>query len=378
MRALLLVVDGLGIGATPDADQFDSAGANTLGHLYECLPSLKIPVLESLGLKAALCGPSADEALTGVYGRLRPQSRGNESVVGHWELAGVVTQEPLASFTAFPQELVQAIEAEAGVTFIGNATASTAEALLGYGEEHLRTGHPILYTTASSALQIAGHEKALSRPTLYKIAGIARRHCDRYRIGRVIARPFTGQDGIWRETPGRYDFPIAPPHTILNSIAETGNPVEGIGKIGDIFAHSGVTRSHRAANNAEAQQIIAALWNDPSDAFLYANLPDFDTLFGHRRDPLGYASALEQFDQWLGEFLIGVESDDLILITSDHGNDPTYRGTDHTREDVPLLMVYQERADSLGLRHTLADVAATLGHYFRVPLMEPLAGTSFL
>ena len=377
MRALLLVLDGLGLGATPDADQYNSVGANTLGHLYEGRPSLRIPVLESLGLKAALCN-TPEDCLTGLYGRMRPCSRGNESVVGHWELAGVVTDQPLNTFLSFPTELVHPIETEAGVTFLGNQTMSTAEALRTYAEEHLRTGRPILYTTASSAMQIAAHESVISRPALYRIATIARRHCERFRIGRVIARPFAGRDGTWTEGHGRADFPLAPPHTVLNSIAEMGIPVEGIGKIGDIFARSGVTRSHPVGGNAEAQAVIERLWNDPADAFLFANLPDFDSLGGHRRDLEGYADLLEQFDRWLGEFLVCVEPDDLVIITSDHGNDPALPGTDHTREDVPLLVVHQERVGNLGLRHTFADVAATLGHYFRVPLMEPLQGTSFL
>lgn len=385
MRALLLVLDGLGVGATPDAAHFDSLEANTLGHLYQCIPSLELPALESLGLKEILTGcdsspPSAGgiTGLTGAYGRMRPRSLGNETIVGHWEMAGVITEQALATFPQFPEELVRAIEAEADITFIGNDLSSTADVLHAFGEEHLLTGHPILYTTASSALQIAGHEAVIPRTRLYQIARIARRHCDQWRIGRVIARPFSGSGGIWSEAPGRHDYTMAPPHTVLNSIAETGIPVEGIGKIGDIFAQSGVTRAHRTTSNAEAQKVIEELWHSPNDAFLFANLPDLDTHFGHRRDPLGYADALMRFDTWLADFLIAVEPEDLIIITSDHGNDPTFRGTDHTREEVPLLVIHHDQTGPLGVRDTFADVAASLAHYFRVPLIDPLQGTSVL
>lgn len=372
MRALLLILDGLGIGP----QQVEATGTpslhatpfvpDTLGHLLLATPELTLPALACVGL-GALTGHTLapkEMPVLGQYARMRSRSPGNDSASGHWELAGAILDKPFATFSRFPKELIAAIEQEAGVEFLGNCPGSTAEILHTYGKEHLSTRQPILYTTASSALQIAAHDSILPPQGLYQICRIARNHCDRWNIGRVIARPFTGVAGAWQEAPGRHDYVIAPPRTILNALSDNGYPVVGIGKISDIFARSGITRSRPATSNVEVLQIIDAVWEEHHDGLTVANLPDFDTLFGHRRDPLGYSHALKIFDNWLAGFFRRIEPDDLILITSDHGNDPLAPGTDHTVEDVPLLLIHNNTSGSLGTRDTLADVAATLASYF--------------
>ncbi len=374
MRALLLVLDGLGVGDAPDADRFHAPGADTLGHLKIAVPDLDLPTLFSLGLGEVLEGRVFDppaRKCSGCYGRMRPRSAGNDTTSGHWELAGTITEIPFATFESFPEPLIAAITRDAGVEFLGNSMGSTGALLARHGEEHRRTGKPILYTTASSVLQIAAHVDTVPLARLYEICRIARRLCDEWHIGRVIARPFSGEPGHWTEAPGRHDYSIAPPHTILNSIAEAGLPVEGIGKISDIFAHSGVTRDHQTDSNRETLEAITRLWNASNDGMIFANVSDFDTLYGHRRDPHGFARALEHFDDWLADFLEETDSDDLILITSDHGNDPTLPGSDHTREEVPILAHYDGRTGPLGIRESFTDVAATLAAFFGLPRHYP-------
>ena len=231
------------------------------------------------------------------------------------------------------------------------------------GAEHMATGTSILYTSADSVLQIAAHESIVPLRRLYEICKIARRHCDAERIGRVIARPFIGEPGAFQRTAGRHDYAMLPPRTVLNAISESGKAVHGVGKISDIFAGSGVTASTPTASNAEGMLAIARLW-PALDGLLFANLVDFDMLFGHRRNVAGYGDALLEFDRWLPSFIENVQPDDLVIITADHGNDPTWRGTDHTREEVPLLALHGGKAVSLGTRETFADVAATLAEFF--------------
>lgn len=269
-----------------------------------------------------------------------------------------------------------AIEAEARVEFIGNYASSGTVILDKLGPEHSRTGNPILYTSADSVMQIAAHENVVPVPRLYGICEAARRHCDAYRIGRVIARPFEGEPGSFRRTPRRHDFSMRPPRTVLNALTDAEINVTGVGKINDIFAGSGISRSHPTGSNREGMSVIDQLWNSETEGLIFANLVDFDSLFGHRRDVDGYARALEEFDQWLGTFLARVSSDDLVIITADHGNDPTFRGTDHTREEVLLFVLHRGQACDLGRRKTFADVAATLSEFFRVGSWE--SGTSFL
>jgi len=382
VRALLLVLDSVGIGGAPDAAEYGDEGANTLGHILEKMPELRLPGLESLGLGelVPLVGRDAVEPhresprrLDSVspyqasYGKMQERSAGKDTTTGHWEIAGVILEEPFATFERFPDELVQAIERDAGVQFIGNYPQSGTTILAELGAEHVRTGKPILYTSADSVLQIAAHEEVTRIDRLYDVCKVARQHADRFRIGRVIARPFTGSEGNFSRTTRRHDYSMQPPRTILNRIRESGHSVIGVGKIHDIFAGQGITESFPTNSNADGMQRIAERWDAIEEGLIFANLVDFDMLHGHRRDVAGYARALEQFDRWLIEFLPKITPSDLVIITADHGNDPTYRGTDHTREQVPLFVLHNNRRQPLGTRETFADVAATLADYFQLP-----------
>jgi phosphopentomutase len=367
MRVLLLVLDSAGCGDAPDAAAYGDEGANTLGHLLAAQPRLELPTLYSLGLWKILTADVFDPRSRGTvasFGRMRERSAGKDSTTGHWEIAGIVLDEPFALFSEFPPELVSAIERDANVQFIGNYARSGTAILEELGEEHLRTGQPILYTSADSVIQIAAHESVIPLKRLYEICRVARRHADAWRIGRVIARPFEGEPGAFRRTSKRHDFSMVPPPTVLNAVAETGLRVEGVGKVSEIFADSGITHSTSTASNAEGMAAIDRLWDDGLDGLIFANLVDFDMLYGHRRDVVGYARALEEFDAWLAAFLPRCDDDDLVIITADHGNDPTWRGTDHTREEVPLMVLHGRASLPLGTRRTFADVAATLAAYF--------------
>lgn len=380
MRALLLILDSVGCGSAPDAADFHDRGADTLGHLLQRHPSLELPNLYSLGLWKIVTGDVFDarsQYTQARWGRMRQRSRGKDSTTGHWEIAGVILDQPFATFAKFPQELVRAIEEEAKVKFLGNVTASGTAILETLGPEHLASGQPILYTSADSVLQIAAHEGVISPARLYEICRIARRHANARRIGRVIARPFTGTPGTFQRSAGRHDYAMVPPRTILNAVAETGMPVHGIGKIGDLFAGSGITNSLPTPSNAAGMAAIDRLWAEGRDGLIFANLVDFDTLYGHRRDVAGYARALAEFDRWLGSFLPHIEPEDLVIITADHGNDPTYPGTDHTREEVPLMVLHGSEVGPLGTRRSFADVAATLAQYFRLRQPWP-CGEAFL
>jgi phosphopentomutase len=304
-------------------------------------------------------------------------SAGKDTTTGHWELAGALLAEPFAVYERFPDELVQAITTEAGVEFIGNFACSGTTILEQLGAEHVRTGRPILYTSADSVLQIAAHEAVVPIERLYEICTVARKHGDAARIGRVIARPFNGEEGKFARTSRRHDFSMKPPRTVLDALQDQGVRVTGVGKISDIFAGQGVTESFPTTSNAEGMGRISQLWNERARGLMFANLVDFDMLFGHRRDIPGYAAALEEFDRWLGDFLPQIAAEDLVIITADHGNDPTFRGTDHTREQVPLFVLHGGIARDLGTRSSFADVAATLAEYFNLPAAWP-AGCSFL
>ncbi len=370
-RALLIVLDSVGCGAAPDAARYGDAGADTLGHILQQFPGLQIPTLRGLGWNAILGLPGENSASWGV---LQPRAAGKDTTTGHWELAGAILAEPFAVFEQFPPVLVEKIEQAAGVQFIGNYARSGTEILAELGAEHVQTGRPILYTSADSVLQIAAHEEIVPLERLYQICRIARQICDEWRIGRVIARPFVGENGYWQRTANRHDFSFLPPRTILNALQENGIETTGVGKIADIFAGSGVARSLPTKLNAEGMETLEKLWRDGQNGLIFANLVDFDMLFGHRREVAGYARALEEFDGWLGRFLPQIGTEDLILISADHGNDPTFPGTDHTRENVPVLMVQGARHGDLGIRRTFADVAATLAKFFGV---EWETGTAF-
>lgn len=367
-RALVIVLDSVGVGHAPDAEVYGDEGANTLGHILARRPDLKVPHLDRLGLRLALA-MAAGEAPSGgsefgQVGVMTESSAGKDTTTGHWEMVGVVLKEPFATFEKFPPELVAAIEEEAGVSFLGNKAASGTAILEELGPTHVATGDPILYTSADSVMQIAAHEEVFPLDRLYALCAIARKHSDAYRIGRVIARPFLGDDGQFERTAGRHDYSLVPPRTVLNELEEAGISVTGIGKISDIFARSGISASHPTASNADGMRTIDRLWGEKQLGLLFANLVDFDMLFGHRRDVDGYASALEEFDRWLGTFLPRIGSEDLVLITADHGNDPTWKGTDHTRERVPLFRLGPGPVGILGVLEGFGHVAEILREGF--------------
>jgi phosphopentomutase len=375
VRALLLVLDSVGCGAAPDSGEFGDEGADTLGHLRQHIPSLSIPNLNALGLGHLLDNSPLRHGM--CCGTMRPRSAGKDSTTGHWEIAGVIRTERLGHFDRFPPQLVDAIEQATGVHFIGNVAASGTAILDDLGPEHLRTGSPILYTSADSVLQIAAHEQVIPVSRLYDICRVARVHADAYRIGRVIARPFLGSPGAFIRTPRRQDFSLYPPRTVLDVLQESGIPTVGVGKIGDLFAGRGLDAIIHTDDNADGMRAIERIWHARRDGLVFANLVDFDTQFGHRRDCTGYARALEQFDEWLGDFLHLLRESDLLIITADHGNDPTFRGSDHTRECVPLLVRHSDLSGALGIRESFADVAASLAHHFGVS-QHWSVGKSFL
>src|SRR5678815_793436 len=270
MRALLLILDSVGCGGAPDAADYGDEGADTLGHIFARTQGLALPNLDALGL-AAIMGREGPEPRAS-WGRMRERSAGKDTTTGHWEIAGVVLERPFGTFTKFPDELVRAIEREAGVEFIGNYPQSGTVILDELGTEHIRSGKPILYTSADSVLQIAAHENVIPLKRLYEICSIARRHADAFRIGRVIARPFVGESGAWKRTSGRHDFSLPPPHTVLNAITDAALPVHGVGKISDIFAGSGITDSTPTTSNADGTAVLDQLWGETDRGLIFANL----------------------------------------------------------------------------------------------------------
>jgi phosphopentomutase len=342
-RVICMVLDSVGCGGAPDAAAYGDAGANTLGHLHERIPGFHLPHLASLGLDDLLGMPGRSLTLPDAkWCRLTEISAGKDTTTGHWELMGCAVTIPFATYEAFPREFVDELEARAGCGFIGNLASSGTAILDQLGEEHLRTGKAILYTSADSVLQIAAHEEFFGLERLWETCKIARDLLNErnMRVGRVIARPFVGRgSGDFRRTGNRHDYSMVPGDTLLNRLAANGIPTIGIGKISDIFAGSGISESHATRSNAEGMAAIDQVWNGrrAGPHFIFANLVDFDSLYGHRRDPAGYAACLREFDHWLGTFLPRVQSSDRVIITADHGNDPYHQGTDHTREQVPLL-----------------------------------------
>ena len=383
VRALLIVLDSVGIGHAPDAAKYGDEGANTLGHIFARYQDIWLPNLCALGLpkildeKYSWTRKSFGLPHLASFGKMEEGSAGKDTTTGHWEIAGVILDHPFAVFTRFPYELVCAIERDAGVRFIGNYACSGTTILEQLGTEHTFTGNPILYTSADSVVQIAAHEEIIPLEKLYEICRVARRHADQFRIGRVIARPFTGKDGKFTRTANRHDFSMKPPRTVLNAIADAGFPTIGIGKISDIFAGEGITESHPAGSNRDGMGLIDNLWPKTKSGLIFSNLVDFDMVYGHRRDVAGYAMALAEFDEWLGVFIDKISPEDLVIITADHGNDPTFRGTDHTREQVPLFVMHNRESRDLGTRSTFADVAVSLAEFFQLPEPWPV-GRSFV
>jgi phosphopentomutase len=342
-RVLCVVLDSVGCGNAPDAEQYGDLGANTLGHLYERIPGFLLPHLERLGLGELLGlpgGVSIHRAAS--FARLTEKSAGKDTTTGHWELMGSKLEQGFATYEAFPRELIAELEKRGGVEFVGNTASSGTEILTLLGEQHLQTGRPILYTSADSVLQIAAHETVFGLERLWELCKTARGLLDErgIRIGRVIARPFSGDSvATFKRTGNRHDYSLMPGETVLNRLQAAGVPTIGVGKISDIFAGSGISESYPTKSNAEGMAVIDRLWSESrnDDHFIFANLVDFDSLYGHRRDPEGYARCLREFDKWLGGFIERILPEDLVILTADHGNDPYHPGTDHTREQVPVL-----------------------------------------
>lgn len=383
-RAVLIVLDSCGVGAAPDAARYGDAGANTLGNLSRRLGGLQLPNLAALGLGhlTEVVGVPPPAVPRGAFGRLRERSAGKDTTTGHWELCGLQIDQAFPTFpTGFPAAMLERFSQETGRGVLGNCPASGTTILDELGPEHLRTGAFIVYTSADSVFQIAAHEEVVPLPELYRACVIARRLCDEYQIGRVIARPFVGQPGAFQRTYNRRDFALPPPEpTVLDRISEAGLPVVGVGKIWDIFAGQGVTQNIHSEGNTDGLALTLQALGDTPRGLVFVNLVDFDMLYGHRRDPVGYGRALSEFDAFVPQLLAQLGPRDLVMLTADHGNDPTWTGTDHTREDVPILAFgsaapRREHAD-LGVREGFFDVAQTLCDGFGLPAWP--RGHSFL
>lgn len=380
-RVIWIVLDSVGAGYLPDAADFGDEGANTLGHIAEKM-NLNIPHMLSMGL-GQLPGLNLPPVYgNGAYGRALEKSAGKDTTTGHWEMAGVTVEQPFPLYPdGFPKDVIDAFEAAIGTKTIGNKPASGTVILDELGEEHLRTGYPIVYTSGDSVFQIACHEDLYPLPKLYEMCEIARKQLQgKHGVGRVIARPFIGTGkGHFQRTGGRRDFsltPIAP--TVLDVLKEAGYETLGVGKIEDIFAHQGLTGSNHAAGNPACIDAALEYMDKDFDGVLFVNLVDTDSIYGHRRDVEGYGKALEYFDEKLPEIQKKMGDDDLLIITADHGCDPTYKGTDHTREYAPLLIWKKnlQGQHPIGTRETFADTAATICEYFGLP--ERFGAKSYL
>jgi len=384
-RIFLIVMDSVGIGAAKDAHLFNDEGSHTLKHTALSKGSIHLPHLESLGLGHITDVPGVDKIKNpmGSYGILEEISKGKDTMTGHWELMGLYIDTPFNTFTetGFPESLIQTLEEKWQRKIIGNKAASGTEIIEEYGDHHVKTGDLIVYTSADSVLQIAAHEEVVPLKELYQACEIARELTleEPYKLGRIIARPFKGsvETGFIR-TANRHDYALKPfAKTTLDYLKAAGFDVIGFGKIADIFDNEGITKSIRQASNDEGMQHFTDYLNEDFKGLAFLNLVDFDALYGHRRDPLGYHQALEVFDQQLGTFMAHMKAEDMLMITADHGNDPTHKGTDHTRENVPIL-VYQTNHHSrdLGVIRSFAAVGSTIAEHFQVTPSKH--GPSFL
>ncbi|BBB92938.1 MAG TPA: phosphopentomutase [Methylomusa anaerophila] len=391
-RIIIIVLDSVGIGALPDAQEYGDEGTNTLVHIATARGRLNVPNLGSLGLGLidSIAGVAENIIPKACYGKMAEISKGKDTTSGHWEIAGCPVFKPFPVYPeGFPLDVIQLFTKYTGLKVLGNKAASGTEIIFEYGEEHLRTGFPIVYTSADSVFQIAAHEDVIPLKRLYELCTITRtKVCiGQHAVGRIIARPFIGSSGHFVRTPNRHDYSLEPAgETMLDRLKDAGLSVIGVGKIGDIFAHRGLTESHPTKSNQDGMETTTILLNQTEkqkhNSLIMVNLVDFDSLYGHRNDVNGYAAALEQFDENLGQMLPYLKDDDLLIITADHGCDPTANGTDHTREYVPLLaytpnLAYKNIAGkALGIRTSFADIAATILDNFH---LTPLPyGSSFL
>lgn len=383
-RVFLVVMDSVGIGEAPDAAEFGDIGSDTLGHIAERMNGLNMPNMGKLGLSniREIKGVTKAEKPLAYYTKMEEASVGKDTMTGHWEIMGLNIDTPFQVFPdGFPAELISELELKTGRKIIGNKPASGTEILDELGEEHMTTGALIVYTSADSVLQIAAHEEIVPIEELYNICEIARELTldEKYMVGRVIARPFLGLPGDFKRTANRHDYALKPfGRTVMNELKDGGLDVISIGKISDIYDGEGVTQSLRTVSNMDGMDKLLETLNMDFTGLSFLNLVDFDALFGHRRDPIGYGKALEEYDARLTEVLEKLKEDDLLIITADHGNDPVHHGTDHTREYVPLLVYSKGMTEGkeLPLRKTFADIGASVADNFQVEM--PKYGKSFI
>jgi phosphopentomutase len=380
-RAIVVVADGVGCGGARDAAAYGDAGADTLGNRSRAVGGLRLPNLESLGLGrlTAIAGVAPATAPRGAWGAMAEASVGKDTITGHWEMAGLVTTRAMATYPhGFPAEITEPLRAAAGRGLIGNRPASGTVIIEELGPQHLATGELILYTSADSVLQIAAHEAVVPLDELYRICAAARLLADRHQIGRVIARPFVGTPGAFRRTYNRRDYALVPPApTLLDRLCTAQVPVIGLGKISDIFAGRGLTRSIHSEGNDDGMRLALEALAELPRGLLFVNLVDFDMLYGHRNDAYGFARALVALDGWLPQLEGALQAGDVVFLTADHGNDPTTPGTDHTRERVPLLAFGPGvRPAPLETRTSFCDLGQTIAEAFGIPPLDH--GESFL
>ncbi len=380
-RAIVIVLDGVGVGAASDAAAYGDAGSNTLGNLARAVGGLDLPNLARLGLGRVipLEGVDSNHAPAGAWGRMRPASAGKDSTTGHWEICGIHLRQPFPTYpNGFPPAVIEAFSRRVGRGVLGNVVSSGTEVIERFGAEHVRTAKLIVYTSADSVFQVAAHEGVVPLDELYAACGAARAMLVApHDVSRVIARPFVGEAGRFTRTPNRRDFSIEPPsETLLDALAAGGIPRRGVGKVDDLFALRSIAAEHTRDNAAGVEAILRALREMPS-GFLFANLVDFDQLWGHRNDAAGFHDALRAFDRALPTLLSALHEDDLLFLTADHGNDPTTPSTDHSREIVPLLAAGSRlHPVDLGERSTFSDLGATVGDWLGIGFRG--RGTSFL
>jgi len=383
-RIFVIVMDSVGCGTAPLSYQYGDDGANTIKHISEVMNGIKLPTMEKLGYGnlTEIKGVKPMNEF-GYYGKMDEASKGKDTLTGHWEFMGVLTSKPFKTFTdtGFPKELIDELEQKTGHKVIGNCAASGTEIIKELGEEHIKTGAMIVYTSSDSVLQIACHEKYFGLEELYRCCKIAREICmkDEYMLGRIIARPFVGESAeTFTRTTNRHDYALSPTDvTTLDNLNKAGLDVISVGKISDIFNARGITEGNKIKSNHNGMEITTEIAKRDFNGLCFVNLVDFDALYGHRRDPKGYHHALEEFDTDLNTLFKELREDDLVIVTADHGNDPTWTGTDHTREYVPLLVYSKSLSKGdLGTRKTFADIGATIAENFNVE--APHIGTSFL
>ena len=387
-RVFVIVLDSLGIGPMADSARFDDAGADTLGHISETVEHLDIPNLQRLGLAnlKALKQVKPAEHPEGYFMAMNEASNGKDTMTGHWEMMGIRTDKPFITFTehGFPKELIDELEKRCGRKIIGNKAASGTEILEELGEQEVNEGKLIVYTSADSVLQICGNEETMGLETLYHYCEIARELTmrDEWRVGRVIARPYVGKKrGEFKRTSNRHDYALKPTGpTALNALKDAGYDVISVGKINDIFVGEGITESNHSDSSVHGMQQTIDIAKRDFKGLCFTNLVDFDALWGHRRNPVGYGKEIEKFDKKLGELLPLLREDDLLILTADHGNDPTYKGTDHTREQVPFIAYSPSDTESgkLDTSDTFAVIGATIADNFGVRMPEGTIGTSML